>query len=169
MGAYNQKFLFSTFSSPKPMTRNLISAIVWAGLLAGTLDIIAACGLFSIRTGQDPTIVLRFVASGALGTKAMTGGWTSALLGLLFHFIIAFSWTILFFLIFPKLPKGSWIVYGLSYGIVVWLLMNLIVIPYLSRITPRPFNWEGAITGAIVLMVAIGLPVSYLSNRFYSR
>jgi uncharacterized membrane protein YagU involved in acid resistance len=151
------------------MTRNLISAIVWAGLLAGTLDIIAACGLFSIRTGQDPTIVLRFVASGALGAKAMTGGWTTALLGLLFHFIIAFSWTILFFLISPKLPKGSWIVYGLSYGIVVWLLMNLIVIPYLSKITPRPFNWEGAITGAIVLMLAIGLPVSYLSNRFYSR
>lgn len=151
------------------MTRNLLSAILWAGLLAGTLDIIAACGLFSIRTGQDPTIVLRFVASGALGTNAMTGGWTTALLGLLLHFIIAFSWTILYFLIFPKLPKGNWIVYGLVYGIVVWLLMNLIVLPYLSRITPRPLNWEGAITGTIVLMIAIGLPVSYLANKFYKR
>lgn len=142
-------------------------AILWAGLLSGTLDILAACGLFSIRTGQDPTTVLRFVASGALGAKALTGGWTAALLGLFFHFIIAFSWTILFFLVNPKLPKGNWIIYGLLYGLVVWLVMNLIVLPYLSKITPRPFNWESAITGVIVLMLAIGLPVSYLSHKFY--
>jgi hypothetical protein len=151
------------------MKRTLLLAIVWAGLLAGTLDIIAACGLFSIRTGQDPTVVLRFVASGALGPSAMTGGWSMALAGLLFHFIIAYSWTILFFLIFPKLPKGSWILYGLLYGVFVWLIMNLIVLPYLSKITTRPFNWNGAITGAIVLMLAIGLPVSYLARKFYRQ
>jgi hypothetical protein len=151
------------------MRPNLLSAIAWAGLLAGTLDIIAACGLFSFRTGQDPTVVLRFVASGALGQGAMTGGWSMALAGLLFHFIIAYSWTVLFFLIFPKLPKGSWILYGLFYGVFVWLIMNLLVLPYLSRITPRPFNWNGAITGAIILMLAIGLPVSYLANKFHRR
>ena len=151
------------------MTRNLISAIIWAGLLAGTLDIIAACGLFSIRTGQDPTIVLRYVASGVLGAKAMTGGWATAILGLLLHYIIAFSWTILFFLISPKIPQGSWIIYGLLYGVFVWLTMNLIVLPYLSKITPRPFDWNGAIIGATVLMLAIGLPVSYLANKFYRR
>jgi uncharacterized membrane protein YagU involved in acid resistance len=158
----------STFSYLNRMKQTLLSAIIWAGLLAGTLDIIAACGLFSIRTGQDPIIVLRFVASGALGVKAMTGGWTSALMGLLFHYIIAFSWTTLFFLVFPKLPNGSWILYGLLYGIVVWLIMNLAVLP-LTRITPRPFSWNGAITGTIVLMVAIGLPISYLANKFYGR
>ena len=108
------------------MSRNLISAIVWAGLLAGTLDIISACAYFSIRTGQDPIIVLRFVASAAIGPDAMTGGWLMALLGLFFHFIIALSWSTFFFLIYRMLPKGNWIVYGLSYGMVVWLIMNLI-------------------------------------------
>jgi uncharacterized membrane protein YagU involved in acid resistance len=151
------------------MTRNLISAILWAGLLAGTLDIIAACGLFSIRTGQDPTIVLRYVASGALGAKAMAGGWATALLGLLFHYIIAFSWTILFFLISPKLPKGNWIVYGLLYGIVVWLMMNLVIVPHLSTIVQKPFTLGGVVREMIVLMLAIGLPISYLANKFYRR
>ena len=151
------------------MTRNLLPSIAWAGLLAGTLDIIAACGLFSIRTGQDPTVVLRFGASGAFGPTAMSGGWSMALAGLVFHFLIAFTWTTFFFLIFPKLPKGSWIFYGLLYGVFVWLVMNLIVLPYISKITPRPFSWSGAITGAIVLMLAIGLPVSYLARKFYRQ
>jgi hypothetical protein len=151
------------------MTRPLLSAIAWAGLLAGTLDIIAACGLFSIRTGQDPTVVLRFVASGVFGPDALAGGWSMAFAGLLFHFIIAYSWTTLYLLLSPKLPNGSWIVYGLLYGVLVWLIMNLIVLPYLSRITPRPFSWSGALIGALILMLAIGLPVSYLSKKFYSR
>lgn len=151
------------------MNRNLLSAILWAGLLAGTLDIVAACGLFSIRTGQDPTIVLRYVASGALGASAMTGGSTAAFLGLLFHYFIAFSWTILFFLITPKLPKGNWIAYGLLYGIVVWLLMNLIVVPYLSTIIQKPFPLSTIAREMIVLMLAIGLPISYLAHRYYRK
>lgn len=150
------------------MNRGLISAIAWAGLLAGTLDILAACGNFSIQTGRDPSIVLKFVASGALGPDALAGGIPIALLGLLFHFIIAFSWTTLFFIIYPKLPKGSWILYGLIYGVVVWLLMNLVVIP-LTKIQPRPFNWNSAIIGAIILMLAIGLPISYLARKYHSR
>lgn len=150
------------------MKPKLISAIVWAGLLAGTLDIIAACGVFNIRTGQDPIIVLRYVASGALGASAMTGGWATALLGLFFHFVIAFGWTTLFFLVLPKLPKGSWIIYGLLYGIVVWLAMNLAVLP-VTRITMRPFTWDGVLIGATVLMFAIGLPVSYISHKHYDR
>ena len=149
------------------MSKSLISAIAWAGLLAGTLDIISACGYFSIRTGQEPVIVLRFVASGVLGPKAMTGGWPTDLLGLFFHFVIALSWTTIFFLIYPKLPTGNWVVYGLTYGVVVWLIMNLVVLP-LSRIQPRPFNWSSAIIGAIILMLMIGLPVSYLTRKYYS-
>ena len=150
------------------MSKNMISAIAWAGLLAGTLDILAACGNFSIQTGRDPTIVLKFVASGALGPDALAGGWLTALAGLFFHFVIAFSWTTLFFIVYPKLPRGNWIVYGLVYGVVVWLLMNLVVLP-MTRIQARPFNWNSAITGAIILMLMIGLPISYLARKYHTR
>ena len=150
------------------MKKGITTAIIQAGLLAGTLDIVAACTMFRIRSGRDPMIVLRFVASGALGPEAMTGGWGTNLLGLLFHFIIAFSWTTLFFLVYPKLPKINWVMSGLVYGIIVWLGMNLIVLP-LTRITQRPFDLNQAIIGTIILMLAIGLPVSYLSRRHYSK
>lgn len=150
------------------MKNSLLSAIAWAGLLAGTLDILAACGNFSIQTGRDPIIVLRFVASGAVGPDAMTGGWPMALLGLIIHFVIAYSWTILFFLIYTKLPNGNWIVYGLTYGVVVWVIMNLVILP-LTKIPQRPFNLNSAIIGMIILMLMIGLPISYLARKFYSR
>ena len=150
------------------MKKNITTAIIQAGLLAGALDIVAACTMFWIRGGRDPMIVLRFIASGALGPNAMGGSWGTNLLGLLFHFIIAFSWTILFFLVYPKLPKINWIASGLTYGVVVWLLMNLVVLP-MSKITQRPFDLNQAIVGAIILMLAIGLPISYCCTRYYSK
>jgi uncharacterized membrane protein YagU involved in acid resistance len=98
----------------------------------------------------------------------MTGNWTIALLGLLIHFLIAFTWTIFFFIVQPKLPKGNWIIYGLLYGIIVWIAMNIVVLP-MTRVTMRPFTWSGMVTGMIVLMLAIGLPVSYHAHKFYKR
>jgi len=46
--------------------------------------------------------------------------------------------------------------------------MNRVVIP-LSEIAQRPFNLKGALTGMAILMVAIGLPISLLTHRYYSR
>ena len=150
------------------MKKSITTSIIQAGLLAGTLDIAAACGMFWIRSGRDPMIVLKFVASGALGSDALSGGWGTNLLGLLFHFIIAFSWTILFFVIYPKLPKINWIVLGLTYGVIVWLMMNLVVLP-MTKITQRPFDLNQALIGTVVLMVAIGLPVSFFCGRYYAK
>jgi len=146
----------------------LLVAIGWAGLLAGSLDIIAACGWFTIQTGRDPSLVLRFIASGALGLDALTGGWSVKLLGLFFHFVIAYSWTTLFFLAYPLLPKWNWIVKGVAYGIVIWMMMNLVVLP-LTKIPSRPFNINQALTGTIILILMVGLPVSFLSTRYYSK
>ena len=150
------------------MNKKLILAIGWAGLLAGTLDILAACGLFVFQTGIDPTIILRYIASGVFGLDALTGGWKMNVLGGLFHFVIAYGWTILFFLIYTKLPKGSWILHGLIYGFIVWLLMNQVVVP-LSKIPQRPFNWNSATSGAIIIMLMIGLPISYHARKYYAR
>lgn len=149
------------------MKNSIVGSIIKAGLIAGSLDIIAACSMFYFRTGRDPMIVLKFVASGLLGQDAMSGGWGTNVSGLLIHFSIAFGWTILFFVGYPKLPKMNWVIAGLLYGIVVWLCMNLIVLP-MTRVAQRPFDLNNAITGTIVLMLAIGLPVSYFASKYYS-
>jgi hypothetical protein len=63
-----------------------VSTILLAGVIAGTLDIIAACTQYYINTGKGPGNVLRYVASGVFGKKAFAGGVSMAAWG--YSFII---------------------------------------------------------------------------------
>jgi len=140
--------------------------IIKAGLVAGTLDIIAAFLNFYYKTGKNPTIVLKYIASAIFGKEAMTGGIEMILTGLLLHFIIAFIFTIFFSLIYKKL--WSWlqntVLIAVLYGVFVWLVMNFAVVPF-SRASQIPFSWSGVITNIIILIVCIGLPLSYLFRK----
>jgi hypothetical protein len=145
----------------------LVKAIATAGLIAGTLDLLTASAVAKL----NPVIVCQYIASGAFGSKdAFAGGYGMALGGLLFHYLIAYSWTALFFLIYPKIKllSRSWILAGLGYGVVVWIVMNKIVVP-MSLINQRPFDLVSAAKQMAILMVMIGLPVSFLAHRFYSK
>jgi hypothetical protein len=147
-------------------SKNIYLAILVTWLLAGTLDLISAI----VVSGAPPERILRAIASGAFGRdEAFSGGFDMVVWGFLFHYFIAFSWTVLFFLLYPKLSilrKNKYIV-GLVYGVFVWTIMNLVVIR-LSQIVPRPFNFTSALTQATILMLMIGLPISILANRFYT-
>jgi len=141
--------------------------IILTGLLAGTLDAVAAI----VVSQASPAAVFKYIASGAFGAgKAFSGGDIMIAWGVIFHYFIALSWTLLFFFIYPTLPwlKKNRYVAGLLYGIFVWVMMNRVVIP-LSEIPQRPFNLKGALTGMSILMVAIGLPISILTHRYYLR
>ena len=102
------------------------TTITKAGLLAGTLDILCASVQFYIRTGKNPAAVLKFIASGIFGKAAITGGTEMALLGLLFHFIIAFTWTIIFFFFYPQISHiaKSKMIAGLLYGLFIYTIMT---------------------------------------------
>lgn len=147
-----------------------LSTILLAGFVAGTLDITAACIQYYINTGKGPGNVLRFVARGALGRSATSGGMTTAMWGLLFHYCIAFIWTIFFFWIYsiiPLLAKNK-VVTGLVYGLFVWIIMNRVVVP-LSAIPPIPFKLKSAAIAAGIIMVCIGLPIALIVGRYYDR
>ena len=148
--------------------KNPVTAILLTGLVAGLLDIVAACTQYYINTGKGPGNVLRYVASGVFGKKAFIGGATMAAWGLLFHFIIAFGLTIFYFWLYPKL---SWlgknkIVAGLLYGIFAWLVTNLIIVP-LSLAPTGPLVISKALIAMLILMFCIGLPISLLANKHY--
>jgi uncharacterized membrane protein YagU involved in acid resistance len=56
------------------------------------------------------------------------------------------------------------IVAGLAYGVVVWLVMNLVVLP-LSAVRQGPFNPAQAAVGMAMLMCCIGLPIALIVGR----
>src|SRR3990167_9234143 len=62
-------------------------AILWAWLVAGTLDISDAA-VWSLIKGGSPMDMLRYVASGPFGDGAKDGGTPMALAGLGVHFAI---------------------------------------------------------------------------------
>jgi uncharacterized membrane protein YagU involved in acid resistance len=149
--------------------RNFWSAVLKAGFIVGCLDIISALIYFRIRTGRDPLIVLKYISSAVLGKSAFTGGTSVVLLGLLFHFLIAFAFTLLFFLLYPKLAniRKNRLLLGILYGLFIWTIMNLLIVPS-TLITRAPFNWTGAIINMLILIVAIGIPLSWMANRYYA-
>jgi len=160
----------SRFTSDEYDKKSPFKTIVATGLLAGTLDGIAAILNYTINGGRLPSRIFQYIASGAVGTQAFTGGTGMVILGIILHYTIAFAFTLFFFLIYPRiniLSKNK-IITAIVYGIFVWLIMNLIVVP-MSHVPPSPFNIKQALIGAVILMLAIGLPVSFVIGRYYQQ
>src|SRR5213080_5364911 len=75
---------------------NAMLAVLWAGFACGVLDITAALIVYGYL-GLKPMRLLQGIASGFLGPKAFDGGLSTALLGLLCHFVIAYGAATVFF------------------------------------------------------------------------
>jgi hypothetical protein len=149
--------------------RNALKPIVLGGLIAGTLDWIAACLSAWLRSGTSPIRVGQFVASGAIGPSAFTGGIATSLLGLAFHFLIATTAAVVFYLVSRKLRfLIKWpIPMGLLYGFLVYLFMNFVVIPRSALAPPRvaPALSARAIQ-ALIIMFCVGLPIALIVRRY---
>jgi hypothetical protein len=148
---------------------SLFSSALKLGLIVGVFDAAAASLQAYIMRGATPDKVFTFVASGAFGQSAYEGGSMMALTGLAFHFIIAISWAFIFYVAYPKLTilQSNKFFVGMAYGIFIWLIMNFVVIP-LSLIGLRPFNLVSASIQIVIHLFVIGVPISYLTNKFYS-
>lgn len=150
---------------------SLIKAILTTWLVAGTLDMTGAIVVWSfILQKVTPLQILQGIASGIFGKAAFTGGSAIAVYGVFFHYIIAFSFTTLYFLVYPQIPflQKQKLISGLLYGVFAWAFMNYIVLP-LSNVHMNPFKWSNALISIAILMVCIGLPISLLSSRYYKN
>jgi hypothetical protein len=148
----------------------LAQAILITGAMAGTLDIIAAFINVYISSGTSAVVVLQYIASVFLGKDSYAMGFASALLGLIIHYAISYSWTSLFFLLYPTLRflSGNKVVVGLLYGVFVWLVMNLVVLRLIG-LGNGSFNLPQAVIGCGILMLCIGLPIAWGAHKYYSR
>ncbi|MEZ0539505.1 hypothetical protein [Fibrella arboris] len=148
----------------------LLRTTLRAGLLAGTLDALAGMGLFYNATGRNPLGVFPYIASGVFGPSALTGGSPMLALGVLFHYLIALSFALFFVLLPARVSwlRRNWMLAGLLYGVFVWVVMNLGVLP-LSNVTRGPFNLARAALNMAVLVISVGLPISWVTNQRHHR
>jgi hypothetical protein len=151
----------------RPGAPSLAPAVLKTGLVAGVLDAIAAMTQYTINGGKNPTVVWNYVASGAFGPEARTGGLPFAAAGLLLHFCIAMIWATLFYLVAVRVPalRKSPVLSGVVYGLFVWTMMTRLIVP-LSRIgPPKSFNPTQAAIGAAIIVVCVGLPIALRARR----
>jgi hypothetical protein len=145
------------------MPRGYIRAIAIATLIAGTLDILAAIILSTIF-GHGPMAMLRGVASGPFPDA---GDWGSggSLLGFVVHFALMAIMVTVYMLIAARRPAmlANPVQWGVIYGLVTYVLMNLVVVPL------RFHNWpptpRGIATQLFCHIVLVGIPIALVAGR----
>jgi hypothetical protein len=141
-----------------------VVAIALSGCLAGVLDLSATA---TVMTAQGVPVqrLLQFIASGALGTSAFNGGKRTAVIGLLFHFLIAVVAATIYYGMSRELPVslGRPLLFGTLYGIAVHLVMSQIVVPR-SRAPRREFSVKAFLTQLVIHFVCVGLPIALMQS-----
>ncbi|MEJ7643552.1 MAG: hypothetical protein WKF87_03090 [Chryseolinea sp.] len=151
-----------------PLRQSFARAVLVTGILAGSLDILAAFTHAYLAGGTTPVIVLKYISSAVLGSDAFSGGTGVVFMGLIIHYLIALSWTLIFFLIYPKLPflSKNPVLTGAIYGIFVWAMMGFVILPF-TAVPKSQFNVSSALVGATILVLMIGMPNAFGARSFY--
>jgi hypothetical protein len=141
-------------------------ALIVGTLAIGTLDIADAFIFFGLR-GVGPVRILQSIAAGLLGRDAFTGGAGTAILGACLHFFIAFCIAATYLFASRRLAflREHPLVCGPVYGIAVYLVMNLVVLPLSAAGGGFP---SGAVlaNGVLIHIFGVGLPASIIASRF---
>lgn len=161
----------STTETPTSFTSgSTLRAIICLGLIVGTLDILSAIVDYYMATGKGPANIFKYIASGVLDKSAFEGSRGVIVFGLALHYIIAFAFTILFVILYKKTKfmSGNKIVVGVLYGIFIGVVMNFMVVR-LSYTPKSPFVWYKCVKAFLILICMIGLPLAFLTPRFFKK
>ncbi len=164
-------FIFEESKTKKDMKTGskfwIVTIISW--IIVGSLDIFSAFVDYYTQTGKGPEGVLRYIASGYFGDSAFNPGRTDmSLYGLIFHYMIAFGFTLLFFLIYrnTKIISRFPVLWIIFYGIFMWFLTTQIIIPLSNTPDSGSVNLLKALKSVLILVFMISLPL-YLIGRKY--
>lgn len=148
--------------SASALKTNLLRPILIGGALAGTFD--EVCAFISLGWN-----VPRVDAAGLLGSQVIHGSdpWVW-ILGLLLHYSIAFCAAAIYCLTSKRLRflKDHYLVCGLFYGISVFLVMYLVVMPLCAFHYRGPYALHTLLEGIVVHMLLVGLPISISLRKF---
>jgi uncharacterized membrane protein YagU involved in acid resistance len=157
--------------SPATASANVSILLVRVGLIAGTLDI-GENLIFNQLRRVTPSMVFHYIASGLIGMKAFEMGFAAVILGVVIHYAIAMSWTVVYYAAsrkFTALIRHP-VISGLLYGIVVYLIMNFVVLP-LTGVphAEKAMTLASRVNGVLALMLCFGLTIAWLLRRNLPR
>ena len=157
-------------SSKTHSGKSLFKTILLAGVIAGALDAAAAIIDFYIATGNGPVRIFVYIASGVFGKENGMSTQSMAIFGVLFHFLIAIIFSAFYFWIYPAIQflHRNKLIDAFLYGIFIWLVMNLLVVP-LSITHIWTFQLMKVLKSAIILIVCVGIPVTFMADSFYRK
>jgi hypothetical protein len=143
-------------------------AVLAAGAVAATIDIVYACGFHYAVNGISPERILHYIAAGLLGREAATaGGAATAALGLALHYFILIAAAGLYYAVSRRvrLLVERPAVAGVAFGLGIWLTMNFIVVP-LSALGPQPITLTPAsVTNFLVHVFVLGPVIAFGLRR----
>jgi uncharacterized membrane protein YagU involved in acid resistance len=141
---------------------NSIRTAVFAGLLAGTIDIGAASAI----NAAAPARVLRAVASGLLGRAAAHGGAWVPVLGMILQWAMSIVIAAVFLAAAAKAPilLRRWIPAGIAYGVIIFFVMNYVVVPLSAAAFKVHFS-PLSFAENMAAMLLFGLIVAYVGRR----
>jgi len=145
--------------------QGLVISAVAVTLLLATADLLFACTYWYSKFGVPPSRIAQNIASGLLGKQAFVGGGSTAALGVLLHYAMMAAMVGVYYAASRRivvLTQQPWL-YGVLYGVLLFILMNLIVVP-LSAVPKAPvvMSW---IISSVVVHVIIGLVIALSARR----
>jgi hypothetical protein len=146
----------------------MLRPIIFATLIAGTLDILSAF-VFAGMAGMTPVAVLGFVASGPFPAAGPTPAW--ALAGALVHYGIMACMAAVYIVASPRFPAllRNPIPAGIGYGILLWLVMYWIVRPLRWPEMPLPHTLWGISNALFSHCILVGIPIALVAARHHLR
>jgi hypothetical protein len=155
----------SQLSSPMPsqaLRRSVLIAVA-AGIVAGATNLVAAGAIF----GGTMTHGFQMIASGLLGEQAYSGGLKAAILGAALHFAISIAAAALY--LWAALRHHTlirhWLVGGVSFGVLAYLAMNLLVVP-LSNAANPDYSFGMIVKELLAHTLLFGVPVAGIVRAF---
>lgn len=143
--------------------------LLYGGMAVGVLDILKPI-LFTMMRGGSPIRMLQGIASGALGKESFQGGYATALMGLGFHFFIAFTVFATYYFASRVLRplETHALPLGALYGIAVYFFMQFVVFP-LSAIGSVNHPPGVLIDGILTHILCVGLPTGIVVREAARR
>jgi hypothetical protein len=139
---------------------SMLRASIYAGFVAGTVDVGAACLINHVPPGP----VLRFIASALLGTPISHNAWVYCL-GMVLQWAMSMLIAAVFVIASSRVPflMQRPLIAGLGFGTAVYVVMTFVVLP-LSRAKGGPISLQSVIEN-LLAMFLFGLIVSYMTHE----